>query len=237
MNGFMSRKNTASVAVVTQTDGCHKGAATGVIAGVARELAVGMTADDTAPAVIELDALFDAQFVRIARVIARVTRDPSRAEEQEGWTKELDGVEEWMMERKGGSRGGSVFQMVADAERTGPSAVGWLYRTATRVGLNELRRDTRRQRYERLFAFVPSGRPHSTTPEDLHAANETREQVRVVLATLPRRQATLLVLRSDGLTYAEIAAALELNPASVGTLLARAETAFEKEYVRRYGDA
>jgi RNA polymerase sigma-70 factor (ECF subfamily) len=45
------------------------------------------------------------------------------------------------------------------------------------------------------------------------------------------------MLRSDGLTYAEIAAALELNRASVGTLLARAESAFEKEYVRRYGDA
>jgi RNA polymerase sigma-70 factor (ECF subfamily) len=216
MSGFMSRKNTASVPVVTQAPGCHKGTATGVIGGVARELAVGMTADDTAPAVIELDALFDVQFVRIARVIARVTRDPSRAEELA-----VEVFLKW-------SRTPSAH---------GPTAVGWLYKTATRVGLNELRRDTRRQRYERLFAFVPSGRPHSTTPEDLHAANETREQVRVVLATLSRRQATLLLLRGDGLTYAEIAAALELNPASIGTLLARAESAFEKEYVRRYGDA
>ena len=216
MSGFMSRKNTASVPVVTQADRCHKAAAAGVIAGVARELAVGMTADDAASAVAELDALFDAQFVRIARVIARVTRDPSRAEEL--------AVEVFLK-----------WSRTPSAQ--GPGAVGWLYRTATRVGLNELRRETRRQRYERLFAFVPSGRSHTTTPEDLHAANETRGQVRVVLATLSRRQATLLVLRGDGLTYAEIAVALELNPASVGTLLARAETAFEREYVRRYGDA
>ena len=212
----MSRKNTASVPVVTLEDGCHKAAAAGVIEGVARELAVGMTADDTAPAVIELDALFEAQFVRIARVIARVTRDPSRAEELA-----VEVFLKW-------SRTPSAH---------GASSVGWLYKTATRVGLNELRRDTRRQRYERLFAFVPSGRPLSATPEDVRATNETRDQVRVVLATLPHRQAALLVLRTDGLTYSEIAAALELNPASVGTLLGRAETAFEKEYVRRYGDA
>jgi RNA polymerase sigma-70 factor (ECF subfamily) len=212
----MSRKNTARVTVVTHQNGCHKPAVAGVIGGVARELAVGMTADDTAPAVVELDALFDAQFVRIARVIARVTRDPSRAEEL--------AVE--------------VFLKWSRTPRAqGPNAVGWLYRTATRVGLNDLRRETRRQRYETLFAFLPRGRSHGATPEDLHAANETREQVRIVLATLPRRKAALLLLRSDGLTYAELAAALDLNSASVGTLLARAETAFAKEYVRRYGDA
>jgi RNA polymerase sigma-70 factor (ECF subfamily) len=216
MSGFMSRKNTGSVPVVTLAAGCHKPAAAGVIAGVARELAVGMTADDAAPAVAELDALFDAQFVRIARVIARVTRDPSRAEEL--------AVE--------------VFLKWSRTPRAhGPNAVGWLYRSATRIGLNDLRRETRRQRYETLFAFVPAARSQSATPEDLHAAKETREQVRLVLAMLPRRQAALLLLRSDGLSYAEIAAALDLNPASVGTLLARAETAFEKEYVRRYGDA
>jgi RNA polymerase sigma-70 factor (ECF subfamily) len=38
------------------------------------------------------------------------------------------------------------------------------------------------------------------------------------------------------LTYAELAAALNLNPASVGALLARAGQAFKKEYVKRYGE-
>jgi RNA polymerase sigma-70 factor (ECF subfamily) len=41
-----------------------------------------MTAEDAAAAgTVDLDSLFDAQFTRISRVIARVTRDPSRAEE------------------------------------------------------------------------------------------------------------------------------------------------------------
>jgi DNA-directed RNA polymerase specialized sigma24 family protein len=42
-------------------------------------------------------------------------------------------------------------------------------------------------------------------------------------------------MRSDGFTYAEIAATLALHPASVGTLLARAEKKFRDEYERRYG--
>ena len=38
-------------------------------------------------------------------------------------------------------------------------------------------------------------------------------------AALDSRQAELLLLRGSGLSYAEVAAALELNPSSVGTLL------------------
>ena len=48
-------------------------------------------------------------------------------------------------------------------------------------------------------------------------------------------QAELLLLRSDGLSYEEVASALELNPGSVGTLLGRAQRAFRKEYLKRYG--
>jgi RNA polymerase sigma-70 factor (ECF subfamily) len=57
-----------------------------------------------------------------------------------------------------------------------------------------------------------------------------------VLAALATRQAELLLLRGDGLSYQDIAETLELNPASVGTLLSRAQQAFRKEYVKRYGE-
>ena len=56
-----------------------------------------------------------------------------------------------------------------------------------------------------------------------------------VLAVMRRRQAELLILRSDGITYEEAAHLLGLNPASIGTLLRRAQQAFRKEYIRRYG--
>jgi RNA polymerase sigma-70 factor (ECF subfamily) len=75
----------------------------------------------------------------------------------------------------------------------------------------------------------------SANPEETHAASEEREQVRKVLAAIDQRQASLLLLRADGLSYEELAAALELNPASIGTLISRAQQAFRKEFERKYG--
>ena len=57
-----------------------------------------------------------------------------------------------------------------------------------------------------------------------------------MLAALDARQAELVLLRGDELSYSEVAAALDLNPASVGTLLGRAQAAFRKEYVKQYGE-
>ena len=164
-----------------------------------------------------LDTIFRAQYKRIARVIARVTRDPARAEEL-------------------------AVEVFLKWERTptahGERASGWLYRTAVRTGLKELRGEMRRSRYERLFAFVPAGRANgSRTPEDLHATAEAQTHVRVVLNALPWRQSALLLLRHEGLSYMELAAALHLNPASIGTLLARAQRAFQMEFGKRYGNA
>jgi len=51
------------------------------------------------------------------------------------------------------------------------------------------------------------------------------------------REGALLLLRSEGLSYAEVAAAVQVNPTSVGTLVSRAQQAFRKEYVKRYGTA
>jgi RNA polymerase sigma-70 factor (ECF subfamily) len=50
------------------------------------------------------------------------------------------------------------------------------------------------------------------------------------------RDAELLLLQNDGHTYQEIADILDFNAASVGTLLSRAQHAFRKEYLKRYGN-
>jgi RNA polymerase sigma-70 factor (ECF subfamily) len=159
----------------------------------------------------QLDAVFHAHYARIARVIARVVRDHGRAEELA-----VEVFVRWWRH----------------AEAHGDNAAGWLYRTAVRMGLDELRRETRRGRYEHFFAAL-GGAPE--TPEDLHSAGESRRRVRLVLSRLRRRDAALLLLSADGCSYDELAAALTLNPSSVGTLLARAKRAFRAEYVRRYG--
>lgn len=109
----------------------------------------------------------------------------------------------------------------------------WLNRVVTRTALNELRSGSRRNRYERLSAPAPAT---AQTPLDDLIASERQQQVREVLRSLQPEQAELLLLRSAGLSYRELAATLELNPASIGTLIARAQKAFEKHYRGRYGN-
>lgn len=107
---------------------------------------------------------------------------------------------------------------------------GWLYRVATNLGYNALRAAQRRQGYEDTAgreALIHSPAPQ---PPELAERAETRRRVRAVLNTLPARDAQLLLLRHSGFAYKEIAAALGVAPASVGTLLARAEAEFAARY-------
>ncbi len=83
-------------------------------------------------------------------------------------------------------------------------------------------------------SFFKIGRP--SNPEELHATTEEQKNVRRVLAALKPRQAELLLLRSNGFSYEELASALDLRPASVGTSIVRAQAAFRKEYTRLYGE-
>jgi RNA polymerase sigma-70 factor (ECF subfamily) len=161
---------------------------------------------------VDLEAVFIAHYARIARVLARLVRDRARAEELA-----VDAFLKWS------SRGGAK----------GDHAAGWLYRTAIRLGLDELRRRSRRDRAEQLVTWW---RRRPPTPEDVRATSEAQRRVRAVLTSLRARDAEMLVLRSEDLRYDEIAALLDLNPSSVGTLLSRAQQAFRQEYVRRYGD-
>jgi RNA polymerase sigma-70 factor (ECF subfamily) len=160
----------------------------------------------------EFEPFFHLHYERVARIIVRVVRDPARAEEI--------AVE--------------VFWKFWRNPKTawGSQAGAWLYRTAVRMALDELRSQARRIRHETRHAR----RDPSPTPEQVHAAAEERDRIRLVLASLDARQAELLLLRSDDLSYGEVAAALDLKPSSVGTLISRAQAAFRKEYVKQYGE-
>jgi RNA polymerase sigma-70 factor (ECF subfamily) len=161
----------------------------------------------------DFETLFHVHYERIARVIVRVVRDPARAEEI--------AVEVfWKLWRN-------------PKACSGGQAGGWLYRTAVRMALDELRKQARRIRHEGQSA---TWRPPPQTPADVHAVSEERDRIRLVLASLDAKQAGLLLLRSNDLSYGEVVAALDLNPTSVGTLLSRAQAAFRKEYVKHYGE-
>lgn len=114
---------------------------------------------------------------------------------------------------------------------------GWLYRVALNLGYNALRGARRRERHELAAGQEALTQNAPPPPEDQVIQHEARLRVREALSALPPRDAQLLVLRHSGLTYKEIAAALHLAPASVGTLLARAEAAFAARYAQLEGPA
>src|SRR6185312_6404092 len=93
----------------------------------------------------DFEAFFRAHYARLARVIARITGDPARAEEL--------AVE-------------ALWKLWRTPHAHGESAGGWLYRTALRMGLNEIRGAGRRARHEALAGTsvaLPS-------PEEVRAA-------------------------------------------------------------------
>lgn len=70
----------------------------------------------------------------------------------------------------------------------------------------------------------------ATSPDVVLEAAETQQKVREALNALPDREQRMLLLRAEGYSYREIAQALALNEASVGTLLSRAQRALLTRY-------
>lgn len=108
---------------------------------------------------------------------------------------------------------------------------GWIYRVATHLGYNALRSRKRRLHYEENAGLEHLLTTTSQNPAQEFEKAEQRQQIRQALSQMKPRSAKILALRYSGLSYAEIAAALNLSPASIGTLLARAEQEFEKRYL------
>jgi RNA polymerase sigma-70 factor (ECF subfamily) len=165
-------------------------------------------ADDEAA---RFEQLFRGHFARVARVVGRIVQDQARAEEIAA-----DVFVKWRRH----------------PAAHGEGAEGWLYRTATREALDCWRREARWARVRHLLAQVTRS---PRTPEQVHAADTDRQQVRAVLAALRSREAAALLLWSEDVSYAEIAAAVGIQPSSVGTLVRRAQESFRKEYATRYG--
>jgi RNA polymerase sigma factor (sigma-70 family) len=104
-------------------------------------------------------------------------------------------------------------------------ACAWVRVAAAHTALNAIRGERRRdQRQQLAGAGVPPAGPEETVLDE-----ESRTEVRRALRRLPRRAATVLVLRHNGLSYAEVAEAMNVKVGHVGTMLRRAESALRKE--------
>ena len=156
----------------------------------------------------DLDEVFRRDYALVVGVAARVLGSRDQAE---------DVAQE-------------VFLSFGRSSVPAGEARGWLCVAAAHTALNVLRSGRRRAaREETVAAWDPAV---VGDVADAVVTREERSRVRAALARLPRKQAVALVLRHNGLSYADVAAALDLSPGSVGTTLRRAESALRKELNR-----
>jgi RNA polymerase sigma factor (sigma-70 family) len=169
----------------------------------------------TAPQMDEraFEAIFNEHYSRVYAILFRVTGDPDAADDLTAAT---------------------FWQLWDHPPANDENIAGWLYRVATRLGYNNLRGEKRRKQHEMeaLNAHLTGQESEGIDPARAALEREARERVLRVLRKLPLRDMQVLLLRHSGLSYKEIAAALEVSASSVGTLLARAEARFEALYGR-----
>ena len=155
----------------------------------------------------DLEAVFRSDYARVVAIAARVLGSRDQAE---------DVAQE-------------VFLSFGRSTVPVGEASGWLTVAATHTALNLLRSGRRRSAREEAADDGPTLVPDVA---DLVITRDERRAVRAALSRLPHRQAAALVLRHSGLSYAEVAAALDMSPGSVGTTVRRAETVLLKELNR-----
>lgn len=102
----------------------------------------------------------------------------------------------------------------------------WLISVALNRFRNARTTSARRRRLLTPFRAESVMADPRALPGDEMDRDARRAAVRRILARLSDRDRQLLLLRAESYRYREIAAALDLNEASVGTLLARAKRAF-----------
>jgi len=156
----------------------------------------------------DLDEIFRRDYQRVVGVAARVLGSRDHAE---------DVAQE-------------VFLSFGRSSVPAGDACGWLCVAAAHTALNHLRSGRRRASREETAAAA--GDAVVSDVAEAVITLEERSVVRAALARLPRKQAVALVLRHSGLSYADVAAALDLSPGSVGTTVRRAESALRKELNR-----
>ena len=153
-------------------------------------------------------ALFESNFPRLFRYLDRLSGEPELA---------ADLAQEAFVKLYG--RGSLPDQ---------PEA--WLVTVALNLFRNVKSTRARRQRLLTLARAESVHSDPAPLPVQSAEAKELRSRVRSAIEQLPERDRRLLLLRAEGYSYRDIAMAMDLNEASIGTLLARAKRAFSDVY-------
>jgi RNA polymerase sigma-70 factor (ECF subfamily) len=152
--------------------------------------------------------LFHAHFHRLVRYLDRLSGDPELAADlaQEAFIK--------------------LYQRGSMPDR--PEA--WLITVAMNLFRNARSTAARRRRLlTPARAEATLGDPMPSPSQSFEGGDE-HDRVRAAIDRLTERERQILLLRAEGYGYRDLAAALDLNEASIGTLLARAKRAFRDAY-------
>jgi RNA polymerase sigma-70 factor, ECF subfamily len=105
----------------------------------------------------------------------------------------------------------------------------WLFAVATNLVRDEARKDSRRRRHLELLAAEARAEEAEEPVSEIERAEE-RALARKAIDALGERDREALLMKEEGLNYEEIAMALELSVASVGTTLSRARRRLVEAY-------
>jgi len=156
----------------------------------------------------QVATLFQAHFERLFRYMTRLSGEPDLA---------TDVVQDAFVK---------LYQRGSLPDE--PEA--WLISVAMNLFRNEKGKRSRRLR---LLTPERGGRTIGdppASPEEAAMSGDSRRDVRAALERLSERDQQMLLLHGEGYRYREIALALRMNEASVGTLLARARRTFRDAY-------
>lgn len=131
-----------------------------------------------------------------------------------------------------------AFVRLIDKPPRAPDA--WLYVVAGNLARDAQRGELRRSRHLAIVDSHDEGSGEAADPAPGADASmcsaEESALVHETLALLPERDAALLVMRADDVSYREIAAAIGVSPTSVGPLIARAQQRFIRALGNRAHD-
>jgi RNA polymerase sigma-70 factor (ECF subfamily) len=216
----LQKQPFASALGAVQKNSCHKLPARGVfdsdaMMNGAELILMDCQSDAAAQAVGDVRLSFDEAFVAHHRVVYRyayaLTRDPGLAEDvaQEVFVR--------------------LHQHLDAAQRDGLLRA-WLLRVTANVSRNAMREMRRARSRDASFVARMLQAAKQTRPDDELLRQAEISEARRALAKIKEPMRSCLLLKHEGLSYKEIAAALGVNESNVGSLIARARRAFLRVY-------
>jgi RNA polymerase sigma-70 factor, ECF subfamily len=110
----------------------------------------------------------------------------------------------------------------------------WILTIATRLALDQARRDATNPEAPPLLAQDPVGLPRPD--QDVERRKVARALMDAIHALRPRFQAAFLLREVHGLSYEEIAVALDIETGTVKSRLSRARSALQQALVGLHGE-